>query len=204
MMIKSSFPGAWVNPDRSVDFEIRHLNHVFFSDSILFYSKDDSSESFNAFVRTCTEFMNVMVTGVSLMIRGGISYGEFYVDTKTNAYIGQALLDAYELEERIDWMGLCIDDSAASTENFKLCKNKFPMLIHRSITPLKGATAVYPFAVNYADEDYLGFTEFSIKRGLRDCLNRKTAELAGQASELAKAVRRIENTQAFFNHIKQD
>jgi hypothetical protein len=117
MMIKSSMPGATVNSDMSVNLEVQNVDYIYFSDTIVYYTKDDTYESFESLVRVASEFVNVFISGVSYMVRGAIAHGEFYVDSETNSYIGQALIDAYQLEESIDWLGLCLDDTVLHTEN---------------------------------------------------------------------------------------
>ena len=43
-MVRASLPGSVVHPDMSVDVPGSDLGYVMFSDSIVFYSRDDSYE----------------------------------------------------------------------------------------------------------------------------------------------------------------
>ncbi|MDX1939018.1 MAG: hypothetical protein SFU99_00620 [Saprospiraceae bacterium] len=204
LVIKSSLPGATVNADQSVNYEIRHINHFFFSDSILFYSIDDSYESLDAFIRTCAEFMNVMIFGLSLMIRGAVSKGEFYVDTKTRSYIGQALIDAYMLEESLDWICVCFTKEISDSNDFNLIRSRYSNLIYKSLHPTKNNPDFYPFAINYANEDYIGVSRWSVSKILDDIYFKVEKQLSLHEKEFKKAVQRIENTRLFFKSINQD
>jgi hypothetical protein len=44
-------------------------------------------------------------------LRGAITYGEIYVNTEKNIFLGQALTRAYELEESQQWIGVMIDSN---------------------------------------------------------------------------------------------
>ena len=44
LMVRASLPGSVVHPDMSVDVPGSDLGYVMFSDSIVFYSRDDSYE----------------------------------------------------------------------------------------------------------------------------------------------------------------
>lgn len=80
-----------------------------FSDSIILCSHDASRESvarllvyaFNL-VRTLTIF--------GFPVRGGISYGDMYVDPGSSVFVGEALTNAYQLEARQEWIGVSISD----------------------------------------------------------------------------------------------
>jgi hypothetical protein len=98
LTIRSSLPGSIVNADMSVIVANSDIAYINFSDSIVFYSRDDSYECFHKLLRVCGEFMNLIICGPSRMVRGALAHGEFYADRAANAYVGKALIDAYRLE----------------------------------------------------------------------------------------------------------
>lgn len=228
MMIKQSLPGAIVNSDLSVEYEVKYVDYVFFSDSIVFYSKDNSYESLHSLITACNSFMNVFISGVSYLTRGGIAYGEFYSDMETNSYVGQALIDAYILEENIDWLGVCFDKSIEQTAAFNKFKVEYPHLIFKSLTPLKSSNE-YPYSINWADNEKLedgtifqlpekyerlnqGIS-FNSFKSLDDCLTRRITELNKLSSlnhektstlnidnEINKLKLRIDRTVEFIRH----
>lgn len=216
MMIKASMPGATVNADMTVNYTEEHISYIYFSDSIVFYSKDDSYDSFKSLMIAANAFMNTFITGVSYMVRGGIAYGEFYVDTETNSYIGQALIDAYALEESINWLGLCFEQSVVDTPNFSKFQQEYPGIIHPSLVPTL-RTNLRPYALNWADngrdkngvatprfpkpENRLNSgSSFDAYESLRVCLERRKKEIGDNPIELRKVEERINNTIAFIEH----
>src|ERR1017187_21848 len=91
LMIRSSLPGSVVHPDMSVELKESNMGFINFSDSIVFYSRDDSGECFETMLKVCGEFMNGVICGPSRMMRGAIAHGEFFADPESNAYVGKAL-----------------------------------------------------------------------------------------------------------------
>ena len=84
LMVRSSLPGSVVNPDMSVELKKSDIGYINFSDSILFYSVDDSYQCLKTMLKICGEFMNIVICGPSRMLRGAIAHGEFYADPKAN------------------------------------------------------------------------------------------------------------------------
>ena len=72
LMVRSSLPGSIVNPDMSVELCKSDIGYINFSDSILFYSVDDSYQCLKTMLKICGEFMNVVICGPSRMLRGAI------------------------------------------------------------------------------------------------------------------------------------
>ena len=50
----------------------------------------------------------------SIRLRIGISYGDVHIDPKNNIYIGQAIVDAYEMERVQLWSGGALTEEAAN------------------------------------------------------------------------------------------
>lgn len=212
MMIKSSLPNAIVNSDMSVEFEVQNVDFVYFSDSIIFYSKDDTEESFKALITASNTFMNVFNCGVSYMLRGAMAYGEFYADDETRSYVGQALIDAYQLEEETNWLGFSFHSSVLETNVFQNFFENNQHLIFKSLIPTT-KTNDYPFALNWADNSrcengdyyqlnskYFRINEgisFNVYKSLQDCLIRRKKELELKPDELRKVEIRISNTLDF-------
>lgn len=199
LMIRASLPGSVVNPDMSVVTNETTIGVINFSDSIVFYSRDDSETCLEAILRVSGEFMNVVITGPSRMIRGGIAYGEFYADPEANAYVGQALVDAYRLEGAQDWLGCSIDDTVEALPKFKRVLSRFPNYIVRALVPLRGTNKM-PYCLNWADKKQFSHISFNAERGINDCEQRARAALGSDTQELKKLERRVENTRAFIRH----
>lgn len=85
------------------------INYVF-SDSIILTSFDDTEDScLKLLVFTYRLMRSMIVQGFT--IRGGISFGEMFVDINNSIFVGTALVKAYELESQQNWVGTLIDDN---------------------------------------------------------------------------------------------
>ena len=73
LMVRASLPASVVHPNMSVDVPGSDLGYVMFSDSIVFYSRDDSYECLKTMLAVCGEFMNSVICGPSRMVRGAIA-----------------------------------------------------------------------------------------------------------------------------------
>jgi hypothetical protein len=201
LMIRSSMPESVVKPDMSVDLKQSNISYINFSDSIVYYSLDDSYEAFRTMLKVCAQLMDVVICGPSRMIRGALSHGEFYADPENNAYVGKALIDAYQLEEAQDWMSVSLHSSIEGTDNFVRAQKEFPRLIVRSLVPLKGSSNK-PFCLNWTDPDVISGS-FNVSKSLYDCFNRGLKALKDNPKEIEKLKRRISNTREFIEHCQK-
>ncbi len=199
LMIRASLPGSIVNSDMSVTLKDSNIGFINFSDSIVFYSRDDSDACLDTMLRVSGEFMNVVITGPSRMLRGAISYGEFYADPEANAYVGQALVDAYQLESAQDWLSCSLDDSVVRRPQFKRALTKYPNFIVPALVPLRG-TGARPYCLNWPDIAQFRHISFNAERGLADCERRARESLKDDPVELQKLSRRVRNTLEFIRH----
>lgn len=83
------------------------INYVIFSDSIVFYSKDMTANSFKSICMIANSFLFFSILDY-MPVRGAISHGEFYIDKEKNIFFGKALVKAYETEGMQKWSGACI------------------------------------------------------------------------------------------------
>lgn len=60
LMVRSSLSGSTVHQDMSVDIQKSDIGYINFSDSIVFYSRDDSYHCLKAMLRICGEFMGIV------------------------------------------------------------------------------------------------------------------------------------------------
>jgi hypothetical protein len=199
LMVRSSLPGSIVNQDMSVDLQKSNIGYINFSDSILFYSVDDSYECPKTMLRVCGEFMNVVICGPSRMLRGAIAYGEFYADPKANAYVGKALIDAINLEGEQDWIGLSLHKSMQKVKDFDKAKKEHMGYIVKSLVPLKNNPTELPLCINWANKKYLN-ASFNAMKSIELCYKRGFESLKENPKELIKLKRRIKNTKNFLEN----
>lgn len=76
-----------------------------YSDSIMIYSKDDSKDSLLSFVYTVSSFTNDLLTE-AIPHTGAVAYGMMTVDSTNSIYFGQPLIDAYLLQQELEFYGI--------------------------------------------------------------------------------------------------
>ena len=199
LMVRSSLPGSTVHQDMSVDIQKSDIGYINFSDSIVFYSRNDSYHCLKAMLTVCGEFMNVVICGPSRMLRGAIAHGEFYADPKANAYVGKALIDAYKLEEDQNWLGLSLHDSVEVVKYFQQALNEHKGYIVRSLVPLRSNSNKKPYCINWANKKYLN-ASFNAMKSIELCYKRSLESLKENPKELVKLERRIKNTKDFLEY----
>jgi hypothetical protein len=85
-------------------------NKYIFSDSIILFSEDGSSEScLKLLIYAWRLSQQLLVSGFPS--RGAVTHGEVYVNDAQKIFLGKALTDAYELERSQKWIGASIDFS---------------------------------------------------------------------------------------------
>ena len=79
---------------------------VTFSDSIVIFSKNDSIEDFVHFLTSLAALFYLTIKEFKIPIKGSIAYGEISVSKSEQLYFGQPIIDAYLLEEDINYLGV--------------------------------------------------------------------------------------------------
>lgn len=84
-----------------------------FSDSILIYSQNDTSESLHALADITSHVMMYAIQqGKPIPLKGAIAAGRMTCNQTKQLYFGQALIDAYLLEENVKYYGVLVHHSA--------------------------------------------------------------------------------------------
>jgi hypothetical protein len=88
------------------------VQYVAFSDSIVLTTNDDSEESLQALFCSCSGVFGRLL-GNEIPVRGAISHGSFTrSDTGGGTFVaGAALIDAYQFEQKQDWVGIMVTPS---------------------------------------------------------------------------------------------
>lgn len=113
---------------------------VSFSDSIVLFSKNDSYANFEYFLITLRYlFSDAIVNNIA--IKGGIAHGEISLNKSEQIYFGQPIIDAYFIEEDVNYLGVVchnsIDLYLKSNDAFVNKSKIIKGLLTESITPLK-------------------------------------------------------------------
>lgn len=84
---------------------------VWFSDTILLWTKQDDDENVRELIETTAWLLFESITG-SLQIRGALAYGEAVIDSLNLLFAGLPIVEAHELEQRQQWSGAALAPSA--------------------------------------------------------------------------------------------
>jgi hypothetical protein len=95
-----------------VEQETGEVKGRWFSDTFLFYTKDDSADSFRRINIACQSFFHHMITG-RVPLRGCLDVGDMYIDDGDGILVGPALIEAYKQAEKQEWLGFVLTDRAA-------------------------------------------------------------------------------------------
>lgn len=82
-----------------------------FSDSIVIFSSNASQQSFKELAEVTS---GIMYKAIQMMIplKGAIAYGKVTCDMSKQLFFGQALIDAYLLEENVQFYGVLVHHTA--------------------------------------------------------------------------------------------
>jgi hypothetical protein len=84
---------------------------IFFSDSFIFYTSDDSQESFSCIEGTSALFFRAMFLGKEkIPMRGCLNVGRFCADEENRIFFGPALIEAYDCAEGQNWIGFVLSE----------------------------------------------------------------------------------------------
>jgi hypothetical protein len=88
------------------------VKHIF-SDSIILIADEDHPASCLKLLVYTWRLSQILISQ-NMSARGAIAYGEIYTNLNKNIILGKGLTDAYQLESKQQWVGICIDDSVAA------------------------------------------------------------------------------------------
>ncbi len=92
------------------------VRSVVFSDTIILYSDADSPRDCLAIVSSALNLFSKALH-LRVPIRIGISKGIFYTDERRSMYAGPALIEAYDIGEASQWLGIVVSASVAKDTN---------------------------------------------------------------------------------------
>lgn len=120
-----------------LEHKSRGINLSQFSDSILIYSSDKSEESLETIALVTSKVMETAIS-CGIPLKGAIAKGTVTCDTIKQLYFGQALIDAYLLEENVKYYGVLAHNSVEA--DIKEIEKKGSTLFRDIDAPLKSGT----------------------------------------------------------------
>ncbi len=91
-------------------FASKNIYITTFSDSIVIFSKDDTQWSLQQFVRAVTDMFANMIFK-SIPVKGACAHGEISVNQKRAIFFGQPQIDAFLLQEDVNYYGIVCHNS---------------------------------------------------------------------------------------------
>ncbi|MCF2583261.1 hypothetical protein [Bacteroides caecigallinarum] len=108
-----------------------------FSDSILIYSSDNKQSSLQTISEVSSKVMETAINS-GIPLKGAIAKGVITCDISKQLYFGQALIDAYLLEENVKYYGVLAHNSVEA--DIKVLEEKGLLFFRDIEAPLKSGT----------------------------------------------------------------
>lgn len=89
-----------------------YVEALTFSDTILLFTRDDSSESLRSIIFGCSELFSELLSRC-VPIRVGIAAGLFVFNLDEGVFVGPPLVQAYRIGEEAQWPGAVLDSNVA-------------------------------------------------------------------------------------------
>lgn len=90
-----------------------NIRVALFSDSVMLFSNDTREESLEAIAAVISRIMlSALQQDVPIPLKGAIAKGEVTCNEAKQLYFGQALIDAYSLEESVKYYGVLVHHTA--------------------------------------------------------------------------------------------
>jgi len=135
------------------------LGLAWFSDTVLLYTRNDTNEDCKELINTVAWLLFENMFSPFTRIRAGISYGESYMDTVNEMYIGKAIVEAFEIEKNQAWAGGALTTAAEQRiPDHALKGSRFNWHLVRYPVPMKNDKKVQSsLAVDWTFGDHNGF-----------------------------------------------
>jgi hypothetical protein len=131
--IKRPLRNRWLqekSPGREIILHKHDVRLFVFSDTLLFwtgpmYAEDNTYNRTHNLERSFAFFRSLtLLTGIGLRhgfpLRIGIAFGSAYTDRQSQRFLGQAIIDAFDVENSQDWIGVACHRSCDANPAMRL------------------------------------------------------------------------------------
>ncbi|MCE2745970.1 MAG: hypothetical protein LW710_08690 [Burkholderiales bacterium] len=120
---------------------------VMFSDTIVLFTKTDSNDDLQSILIAASEILHKAMCRL-VPVRIGIAVGQFFFNIEESLYSGPALIEAYEIGEAAQWLGIVTSqDVFIQSKNAGFQSGTEDIVVSTQIPTDKG---LFPgFAVNW-------------------------------------------------------
>lgn len=122
---------------------------VTFSDTIVLFSKSDSLIDLRTILIVATEIFNKAIA-TCIPMRVGITHGKFFFNLENSMYAGPALIEAYRLGEKAQWVGLAASEAVYLRSQEAALKSRSASVIVKANIPVDGGSYA-GYAVNWPE-----------------------------------------------------
>jgi hypothetical protein len=113
------------------------VKKIWFSDTFIFYTPNDTFDSFSAIELFSRYFINTCINYL-IPLRGAISFGSMYIDIENDLIVGKPLLESHRYCEHQNCIGLVITPSVKNEvspffdngNTLKYCTDKIEFKFH--------------------------------------------------------------------------
>ncbi|QIE58696.1 hypothetical protein G5B37_03700 [Rasiella rasia] len=124
------------------DEPIQIVHVMTYSDSIMIFSKDNSKSCADAFIG-CISFLSQQLFEEEIPHKGAVANGKMTIDYNSSIFFGQPLIDAFVLQDELQFYGIIAHSSAEFKKEFDTdenvleynCPFKGGKGIHKTILP---------------------------------------------------------------------
>jgi len=183
--LKNSFSKDFINSKA----EKEPIRIITFSDSIIIFSKNDSPESFIVFLKAIN-WLFAGIINTKIAIKGAFSHGVISANFKEQIFFGQSYIDAFLLQEEVNYMGVVAHHSIDKYINDNAGIN-IEELITEIQTPLKSGK------IRHLNLNYFPFIVYEDIDGMDEVLNRFKDTASGSPRKY------LENTLLFLKDYKE-
>jgi hypothetical protein len=188
------------------------VQFIWISDSLLFYTEDNSIEKFKYISNIIAGFIRNTIEAGPFLYRGALSHGDFYFDPKLNLYLGPAMIDATDWEEKQNWSGVMLTPDCSNFakknhydsfeakirvdrgRNYELSEISGPLLVEYDVPLKDGLPSTRSLCLNWTVGAGTDFRTLKLGHVLAS---------NESASERKSIEEKVENTSEFLKYGKQ-
>ncbi|MDQ1098750.1 MULTISPECIES: hypothetical protein [Chryseobacterium] len=182
--LKNSFSKDFINSEA----EKEPIRIITFSDSIIIFSKNASTESFIVFLKAIN-WLFAGIINTKIAIKGAFSHGLISANFEEQIFFGQSYIDAFLLQEEVNYMGVVGHHSIDKYINDK--EINIEKLIIEMQTPLKSGK------IRHLNLNYFPFIVYEEIDKMDEVLNRFKDTASGSPRKY------LENTLSFLKDYKE-
>jgi hypothetical protein len=154
-----------------VDFTVHEfVSATWFSDTLLLYTREDTPKADQALIQAVgwLTFFSIASKPTFLenpcKLRGAIAYGELFVDPERNLFFGKPIVDAYKLEQKQQWSGVALTESARKRlQDSPQSRGRHPDWLTNYSVPCKDQKTIDALAINWPTNGIVSDLEWSLK-----------------------------------------